>query len=203
MDAFLTNSLSYPTVIFTVFAVFAFLYLVVAAVGLAGFDDVDLEFEALAGIMTTLGLRGVPLSIVMGLIALFAWAACYALVALFSVGEPGNWFNLLVGTLAIPVSLAAAVLLTAAVVRPLRPLFQALNGTAPDKVLLGATATIRTTRVDERFGEAQLQMDGADLIVKVRAPAEKKLKKGDKVVLVEHEKEQNLFWVVSVDEFKS
>ncbi|MEZ5506619.1 MAG: hypothetical protein R3F38_11840 [Gammaproteobacteria bacterium] len=203
MDAFLTNSLSYPTVIFTVFAVFAFLYLVVAAVGLAGFDDVDLEFEALAGIMTTLGLRGVPLSIVMGLIALFAWAACYALVALFSVGEPGNWFNLLVGTLAIPVSLAAAVLLTAAVVRPLRPLFQALNGTAPDKVLLGATATIRTTRVDERFGEAQLQMDGADLIVKVRAPAEKNLKKGDKVVLVEHEKEQNLFWVVSVDEFKS
>lgn len=203
MDAFLTNSLSYPTVIFTVFAVFAFLYLVVAAVGLAGFDDVDLEFEALAGIMTTLGLRGVPLSIVMGLIALFAWAACYALVALFSVGEPGNWFNLLVGTLAIPVSLAAAVLLTAAIVRPLRPLFQALNGTAPDKVLLGATATIRTTRVDERFGEAQLQMDGADLIVKVRAPAEKNLKKGDKVVLVEHEKEQNLFWVVSVDEFKS
>lgn len=203
MDAFLSNSLSYPTVIFTVFAVFAFLYLVVAAVGLAGFDDVDLEFEALAGIMTTLGLRGVPLSIVMGLIALFGWAACYALVGLFSVGSPGSWINLVVGTLAIPLSVVAAVLLTAAVVRPLRPLFRALNGTAPDKVLLGATATVRTTRVDERFGEAQLQMDGADLIVKVRAPAEKKLKKGDKVVLVEHEKERNLFWVVSVDEFKS
>ena len=202
MDAFLSNILSYPTVIFTIFGGFAFLYLLVASVGLAGFDDIDLEFDGLSGLMTTLGLKGVPLSIVTGLIALFAWVSCYLIVALFSVGAPGNWFNLVVGTAAIPASLLVSVLVTAQVVRPLRPLFQALNASAPDKVLLGATATVRSSRVDEKFGEAQLQIDGADLIVKIRAPVEKNLKKGDKVVLIEHKKEQNLFWVVPVEEFQ-
>lgn len=201
MDAFLSNIFSYPTVIFTVFGVFAFLYLVVAALGLAGFDDVDLEFEALSGIMTTLGLRGVPLSVVVGLIALFAWAACYLIVAMTSVGERDNWFNIALGTLAIPVSLMVSVLVTAQVVRPLRPLFRALNASAPDKVLVGSTATVRSSRVDEQFGEALLVVDGAELIVKIRADAHKKLTKGDKVVLIEHRKERNQYWVVPANEF--
>ncbi len=201
MDAFLSNILSYPTVIFTVFGAFAFLYLVIAALGLAGFDDVDLELEMLSGIMTTLGLRGVPLSIVMGLIALFAWVVCYVIVALLAVGERGGWINLAIGTVAIPVALAGSVLITAQVVRPLRPLFRALNASAPDKVLVGSTATVRSSRVDDTFGEAQLVMDGAELLVKIRADANKKLKKGDKVVLIEHRKEQNLYWVVPANEF--
>ncbi len=202
MDAFLSNVLSYPTVIFTIFGGFAFLYLLVASLGLAGFDDIDLEFETLSGIMTTLGLRGVPLSIVVGLVALFAWVTCYLIVAFVSIGERGNWFNLLIGTLAIPVSVLVSVLVTAQVVRPLRPLFRALNASAPDKVLLGTTATVRSSRVDEKFGEGQLVIDGADLIVKIRAPADKQLKKGDKVVLIEHKKEQNLYWVVPVGDFQ-
>ena len=202
MDAFLSNIMSYPTVIFTIFGGFAFLYLLVASVGLAGFDDIDLEFEALSGIMTTLGLRGVPLSVVVGLIALFAWVTCYLIVAFVAIGERGNWINTAIGTVAIPASLLVSVLVTAQVVRPLRPLFRALNASAPDKVLLGATATVRSSRVDESFGEAQLVIDGADLIIKIRAPADKGLKKGDKVVLIEHKKEQNLFWVVPVSEFQ-
>ena len=178
------------------------MYLLVASVGLAGFDDIDLEFEALSGIMTTLGLRGVPLSVVVGLIALFAWVTCYLIVAFVAIGERGNWINTAIGTVAIPASLLVSVLVTAQVVRPLRPLFRALNASAPDKVLLGATATVRSSRVDEGFGEAQLVIDGADLIIKIRAPADKGLKKGDKVVLIEHKKEQNLFWVVPVSEFQ-
>lgn len=201
MDAFLSNILNFPTVIFTVLGAFAFLYLLVAALGLAGFDDIDLEFEALSGLMTTLGLKGVPLSIVVGLVTLFAWAVCYVLVAFLRVGAPDSWINWMTGVVFIPVSIMVSVLITAQVVRPLRPLFRALNASAPDKVLLGATATVRSGRVDETFGEAQLVMDGAELIVKVRAAAEKALKKGDKVVLIEHNKEQNLFWVVPQNEF--
>ena len=201
MNIFLSNVFSYPTVIFTIFGIFAFLYLIVAAVGLAGFDDVDLEFEALSGVMTTLGLRGVPLSIVMGLVALFAWSSCYLIVDFLSVGERGGWLNLLIGTLAIPVSLAVSVLVTAQVVRPLRPLFRALTGSAPDRVLLGNSATVRSTRVDEAFGEALLVVDGAELIIRIRADANKKLKKGDKVVLIEHTKESNHYWVVPANEF--
>lgn len=201
MDAFLSNILSYPTVFFTVFAVFAFLYLLVAALGLAGFDDIDVELEGLSGLMTTLGLKGVPLSIVVGLVGLFAWFICFLIMALVGMEGSGRWFNLITGTLAIPVSLALAVLATAQVVRPLRPLFRALNASAPDKVLLGSTATVRSSRVDETFGEAQLVMDGAELIVKIRADESKQLKKGDKVVLIEHNQEQNLYWVVPANEF--
>lgn len=201
MDAFLSNILSYPTVIFTVFGAFAFLYLVIAALGLVGFDDVDLELEMLSGIMTTLGLKGVPLSIVVGLVSLFAWFICFLIMTLLGVEGGGRWLNLITGTVAIPVSLVLAVLATAQVVRPLRPLFRALNASAPDKVLLGNTATVRSSRVDDKFGEAQMVMDGAELIVKIRADESKQLKKGDKVVLIEHNKEQNLYWVVPANEF--
>lgn len=200
MEAFLLNCFSYPTVIFTVFGIFTFLYLAVSALGLAGFDDLDLEWEGLAGVLTTLGLRGVPLSIVLGLVALFAWSTCYLLVAFVSFGARDGWFNLLVGTLAIPVSLAASILITAQVVRPLRPLFRALNASASSKVLVGNIATVRSSRVDEAFGEAFLVVDGAELIVKIRTDADRQLKRGDKVVLIEHRKEHNLYWVVPANE---
>jgi len=203
MDAFLANILSYPTVIFTIFGGFVFLYLVLAMVGLAGFDDVDFEFDALSGLMTTFGLRGVPLSVVLGLVALFSWIVCYLIVAFLFIGPAGSWINYLIGTFAIPISMGAALMVAGQAVKPLRPLFRALNASTPDKVLLGATCTVRSSRVDENFGEATTVIDGASLIVKVRAPAEKGFKKGDRVVLIEHKKDSNLYWVIAENEFKS
>lgn len=202
MDAFLANILSYPTVIFTIFGGFVFLYLLLAVVGLAGFDDLDFELEALSGLMTTFGLRGVPLSLVLGLVALFAWIVCYLLVAFLFIGPIGSWINYLIGTLAIPVSLVVALIVAGQAVKPLRPLFRALNASAPDKVLLGTTCTVRSSRVDEKFGEAAAVIDGASLIVKIRAPVDKGFKKGDRVVLIEHNKDMNLYWVVAESEFK-
>ena len=178
------------------------MYLIVASVGLAGIEDIDVEFEALAGLMTTLGLRGVPLSFVLGLVALFAWMTCYLIVHFLFLGAPGSWINYLVGTLAIPVSVAVSVLVSAQLVRPLRPLFRALNASAPDKVLLGAVAVVRSSRVDEQFGEAEAVIDGASLIVKIRAPAEIGFKKGDRVVLIEHDKEKNRYQVIAEQDFK-
>ena len=202
MDMFLTNITSYPTVIFTVFAGFTFLYLILASIGLAGLEDVDFEFEALGGLMTTLGLRGVPLSIVLGLLALFAWMTCYLIVHFLFLGTPGSWTNYAVGTVAIPVSVAISLLVTAQVVRPLRPLFRALNAEAPEKVLLGQVAVVRSGRVDERFGEAETVIDGASLIVRIRASADKGFKRGDRVVLIEHNREKNQYQVIAESEFK-
>ncbi len=203
MDVFLANILSYPTVIFTVFGGFVALYLLLALVGLAGFEETNFEFEALSGLMTTLGLRGVPLSIVLGLLALFSWIACYLIVAFCCVGPKGGWINYVIGTLAIPASLVVALIISAQVVKPLRPLFRALNASAPDKVLLGVTCTVRSSRVDEKFGEATTVFDGASLLVKIRAPADKGYKKGDRVTLIEHNKDLNVYWVIAESEFKN
>lgn len=203
MDVFLTNILSYPTVIFTVFGGFVALYLLLALVGLAGFEDMDFSFEALSGLMTTFGLRGVPLSIVLGLLALFSWITCYVIIAFLRVGPMGGWINYLIGTLAIPVSLVVALIISAQVVKPLRPLFRALNASAPDKVLLGVTCTVRSSRVDEKFGEATAVSDGASLLVKIRAPADKGYKRGDRVTLIEHNKDLNVYWVIAESEFKN
>lgn len=203
MDVFLANILSYPTVFFTIFGGFVALYLLLAMVGLAGADDMEFEFEALSGLMTTFGLRGVPLSIVLGLVALFSWVTCYVIVAFLFIGPVGSWINYLIGTLAIPASLVVSLIIAGQAVKPLRPLFRALNSSAPDKVLLGATCTVRSSRVDEKFGEATTVIDGASLLVKVRAPAEKGFKKGDKVVLIEHNKDLNVYWVIAESEFKN
>ncbi len=88
MEAFLINTFSYPTVLFTVVLIVMVVYWLFAIVGLVDIDvldlDLDLESDAdlesltgLAGLMVTLGLTGVPITIVLTVLALFAWLITY------------------------------------------------------------------------------------------------------------------------------
>ena len=69
------------------------------------------------------------------------------------------------------------------------------------KNLLGQTAIVRTLRVDEGFGEVNLEDGGAGLILKVRSLNGESFKKGDRVVLLEYMVEQHTYRVISEKEF--
>ena len=60
---------------------------------------------------------------------------------------------------------------------------------------------VRTSRVDNDFGEAVLEDGGAGLILKVRSTGDATFVKGDRVVLLEHLKNENVYRVVSEAEF--
>ena len=94
-----------------------------------------------------------------------------------------------------------AVLVTGQIIKPLRPLFQKAQ-TQTTKHILGQVAVVRTARVDKDFGEAELEDGGAGLILKVRATGDASFERGDRVVLLEHRPEENVYRVISEEEFR-
>ncbi|MCU7958898.1 MAG: DUF1449 domain-containing protein [gamma proteobacterium symbiont of Bathyaustriella thionipta] len=217
MDPFYQNISSFPTVFFTFFLLLSVFYWLVAVLGLIDIEFLDFDMpegdldpglnadsahsvaDALTGVLLKFGLNGVPLTVVISFVSLFGWLISYYLVHyLFSWLDPG-WLRYLAGIPILLLALYAAVMITALAIRPLRPLFRQQNAV---KHILGQTAIVRSSRVDNNFGEAFLQDGGAGLILKVRSTGNDVFSKGDRVVLFEHRPEENIYRVVSEQEFK-
>ncbi|MDQ6962418.1 MAG: hypothetical protein Q9M28_07830 [Mariprofundaceae bacterium] len=110
MDVFLINISSFPTAIYTTLLVVVLGYWLLALSGtfdLNTFDvDIDMDIDVdggvsnlggIAGLLTTLGLTGVPITIVISLLILNAWITCYFL-SLFVSTFPQflSWLQLLI-----------------------------------------------------------------------------------------------------------
>ncbi len=215
MNPFYQNISSFPTVFFTFFLALTTLYWLVAVLGLISIDILDFEFldiegaevdgdvsgdldmgeateltnaNVLAGLMLRLGLNGVPVTIIISLISLFGWILSYYSVYLLFSLVPDGILQYLAGIPILLVSLYVAAMITAFVIKPLRPLFKKAHQTT-EKYVLGQVAIVRTSRVDESFGEAVMADGGAGLILKIRSSSDSHFKKGDKVVLFEYVKE--------------
>lgn len=210
MEVFLTNIASLPTAIFTTLTLIVAGYWLLMMLGILDLDildfDIDLDgdvndIHGVAGALLTLGLTGVPVTIVITVLSLVSWLLCYYAVhfGLFWA-EPGllRW---LVGSLIAVFSFAFSLPITARLIRPLRKVFIKLNDDVSGSLLLGTTCTIRTTRVDANFGEAECFLNGASLIIKVRTDAKNDFGRGDKAVIIEHDKDNQIYQIVPPVEF--
>ena len=218
MNPFYQNIASFPTAIFTVVLAVCALYWLIAVLGMVDIDILDVDLpeadgdldvgggtesggpNVLAGLLMRFGLVGVPVTIIVTLIALFGWLLCYYLVHFSFAWIPDGILQWLAGVPVFLLSLFVAVMLTAQVIKPLRPLFKKTEQETT-KHVLGQTAIVRTSRVDEAFGEATLADGGAGLILKVRSGPQESFTKGDRVVLLEYLAEQNAYRVISEKEF--
>ncbi len=217
MDPFYQNISSFPTVFFTFFLLVVLLYWIVAVLGLVDIDVLDFDIpeaegvdinpdtglsnaNVLAGVMLRFGLQGVPLTIILSFVALFGWLICYYAVHFLLGMVPSGLFSILAGIPVFIGSLYVSVLMTALLIKPLRPLFKKTSQETVKRVL-GQSALVRTSRVDNDFGEATLEDGGAGLLLKVRTIGDTTFSKGDRVVLLEYDKEKNTYRVISEEEF--
>lgn len=217
MDPFYQNIASFPTVFFTFFLLLVVLYWLVAVLGLIEIDVLDFDIpeadgmdinsdtglsnaNVLAGLMLRFGLYGVPVTIILSFIALFGWFVCYYAVHFLMGIVPEGLFSFLAGIPILVGSLYVSVMITAVLIKPLRPLFKKASQETVKRVL-GQTAIVKTSRVDSKFGEAILEDGGAGLLLKVRTIGDTTFSKGDRVVLLEHDKEKNTYRVISEEEF--
>lgn len=215
MDPFYQNVLSFPTIIFSILLVFCVLFWLVAILGVLDISFLDIpepeiDFnsnsdgpstpDAIAGIILRMGLDGAPLTVVISLLSLFGWFISYYMVSFVRDFFPGGLVYYLAGIVILFVSLYLAALITAVLIKPLRPLLKKLEQDV-EKLVMGQTAVVRTSRVDGNFGEAFLDDGGAGLILKVRSTGDETYKQGDKVVLIEYNREENTFRVISEKEF--
>lgn len=203
MNTFLSITFSFPTVIFTVLLAVAVIYWLISLLGLGDVDtegDVDTSAD-LGGLMVTLGLQGVPLPLVLTLLFLGGWLVSYFaelwLGGLFGAGL----LHIVFGIVVIPLALAAGLLSTAAMVRPLRPLFRRAYHRPLQQRVIGTPCVIVSSTVDTTTGRAEAHLNGAHLILQVRS--DRPLSRRDRAVLVEHLPDQNAYWVIPEADFHS
>ncbi len=214
MDPFYQLASSFPTAIFTFFLILTLLFWCIAVLGLVDIDflggtDIDtgaLEADTatvpdgIAGVILKLNLHDVPVTISLTLIAVFAWFFSYYFVYFSEAYIPAGILSLAANMGIFLVSLFLGLKITIFCIKPLRPLFQQLKKTT-EQYILGQTAVVRSSRVDHNFGEAVVEDGGAGLILKVRTHEDTTFTKGDRVVLLAYQKEQNTYSVIAEKDF--
>lgn len=208
METFLTITFSFPTVIFTVLLAVAIIYWLISLLGIAGDGDVadgdliDGDFgdsTDFGGLMVTLGLRGVPLPLVLTLLFLSGWSLSYFADLLLGQYLGDGVMRLLFIVAVVPLAFVCGLFMTSFLVRPLRPLFRRALHQPLEKRIIGTPCVIVSGTVDNNNGRAEAFLDGAHLILQVRS--DQPFSHRDRAVLVEYLSDQKAYWVIPEADF--
>lgn len=194
MGELIVSTFSFPTVVFTAGVA---LFLVYGALKLVGFslsaifDLFDfLDFDGVEGeghnFLDTVGVRGIPTTIVLGITFICGWLASYLGMKYFG-GDVSPWVVLLA---AFVIGFFAATI----VLRPFRPFFASDRG-ANRRALVGRSCVIRSTRVDNSHGTAEVDDGGAGVLAEVRCGRENNFTVGSKAVVQRYDPETGTYWV--------
>lgn len=208
MTDFLNNAFSFPTLFYTGLLGLTILYWIVSSLGLADFDFADgngIELEVpdaanASGWLNKFKLDGIPVTISISFVILFAWIICFIVVHFYQGKITNTLIEVFVGIWAIILAPIVAAPIVGTLLTPLKPVFQKLKedgeGRKADS-LIGHLAIVRTNKVSMSFGDAELDQEGANLILKVRAEEPNDFKRGDSVVITEYLEDENTYRVRS------
>jgi hypothetical protein len=194
MSAFLAAVLSFPTVVFTILLGVFLLYALATLLGALDIEALDGALgvgDADGGVLTdgfrTLGIAGVPVGIFGGVASLFGWALSVFAARLL---PDALAVDLLVLIGAGVAGLAGAT----AAVRPLRRVFNTPEA-MQNKEIVGKICTIRSLRVDDHAGTAEVEDGGAGIIAEVRCFRENDLTLGSKAIVYDYDAARGVYHV--------
>jgi len=194
---------SFPSIVLTIILMVSLGLSLITFLGIFDFDfDVDIDADnaagPISGLFSTFGLTGVPPVFVLGLVSLCAWAFSVLLVAMLPAFLFKGVLVWIVGSAILFGTIFASLPIVSFLIRPLRKVMKIAYQGAPEKVLIGKECRVRSSRVDEGFGEGEVTADGAGLVVQIRSK-EGTLKHNDTVVITE--KNSDFYWVTSKEKF--
>lgn len=164
-------------------------------------DGHGAEHGGMSGLLMKFGLHGVPIMVVITIIAIVGWAFCYFFDLYVLSG-------MTLGALGVVADIATAIaglLLSIPVARVvLAPVRRIMQRFAPvsQRPLLGRYAEVRSAEVTKTHGQVWLDDGGAGLILQVRADTSGQFVRGDRVVLIEYLEAQNAYRVITGEEFE-
>ncbi|GKX56080.1 hypothetical protein SOASR030_21920 [Leminorella grimontii] len=211
MAVFLQNCLTFPAIIFSGLLVLTLLYWISASFGLMDADilnvdtpDVDIDgadLSGLAGWLAKFGLAGIPITIILSFFSFIGWFMSYFSVHWFLRFIDTDLIRYPLGVVVLVVVSFVALLITAFILKPFRPILAKTNVEKSVKNLIGKVAKVRSDSVTERRGEALMEDGGAGLILQIRAAEDAGLKRGDLVVIISYSAATHSYDVVSEEEF--
>jgi len=197
MLSFLDAAVAFPTAIFTTLLGVVVFYWMLALLGLVDIDSAEMDIDAdpgssdlssMIGLMATLGLHGVPFSIVLSLLVLLSWTlSCLGAMWLLAL-LPGSIPVYMGGTLLALASVALAVPMAAYIFRPFKGLF-VTHAAIRNASLVGQPCKVLTLTVDERSGRAEVSQRGAGINIRVWAHSPNLLARGSTARVVAYEEE--------------
>jgi hypothetical protein len=200
MGAFIAAATGFPAVVFTAALVVVALYWLLVALGAAdahGHGHAHVQVHA-RGHSHVGGrwLGGVPVTLAFSLFVAVGWLISYcASVLLVPSGRAGA----LVGAVVLVGAGYVSWQATKVLVRPLHRLFPDEHG--PSRLdFIGLTCTIRTGRVDQGLGQAEVRAaDGSAAVVQVRQTGNDALASGSTGLLYAYDEPGEFFWVTPYD----
>lgn len=223
MSSLLNIITGWPTVVYSVLLSVALLYWLLGIIGLVdhhhGIDfdhggleihgdmhgdlhgDVQAEGDHLptaASYVVAFGLSGVPLSLVLTLLAIFAWTAT-ALATQYVLPLVPESVRALAGILVLALALIPAIFFTALFSKPLRRIF-ASHPAPSHESLIGLRCRVTTLKVTESFGQGEVANRGASYNIKISAREPNKLCKGAMAAIVSYDHKTQRFLVQPDDE---
>lgn len=212
MNQFHQTATSFPTLIYTILLMVCMAFWLFGLLGFGGFDtiDIDTDFdtdtgspEGMAGFLLRYNLNHVPFTIILTFFALFGWTLSFLIIVYLKPVVPTAILGFIFRIVTLLVSAYLSLLLTAQAIRPIRKLFITLN--VDEKIhIVGQTAIVRSMQVNHLSGEALLNDGGAGILLNVRTSSEQEIfVKGDEVVVIEELTENNLYRIISKNEFEN
>lgn len=210
-------ALAFPAVLFTVLLGVAVVYWVFVILGALDIDvlgggDIDLDGldgaadgvldgadagAADAGVLSVLGLRKVPLTVSISILALLSWVICLLLV--HYMGDAGGLLpGWLLGILILAGSLFLSVPLTSLACRPLAPIFEVTEGKRRTDYI-GSTCTVTTGRVDATFGQARVHAGGDVLDIQVRSDRENAFSRNQQALIIDYDESRQAYLIETMD----
>jgi len=158
-------------------------------------EGVDVSISAIpqqsAGLLSSLKLRSVPLTISLSLIIVFSWMTSYFSTEMLSPFLP--FPTLMNGGVLFILSLCIGILCTSVLVRPFDGAFKTHLGQR-DSDLIGKIAEVETSRIDHDFGEIRVKgRSGTPLIMQARCDHENELQRGAEVLVIFRDTERKAF----------
>ena len=205
MQELLTEALRPVNLPFTVLLGAVIIYWLLVAIGAFGIDlgadgDADVHADSdvdghgsLFGLLDFINLGEVPLTLVVSFFALSAWILSIVANFYWVGSSMGRWL------IALAVIVIGSAIITRYLTLPFRPLMRALNAQSDKHVpVVGRTCQITTSEANPTFGQAQIETNGAPILINVRTMNDAVLPRGATVLVVKEEPDKELYYVVEV-----
>ncbi|RII09194.1 hypothetical protein DSC45_32230 [Streptomyces sp. YIM 130001] len=197
MNEFFDAALGFPAALFTAALVVVVCFWLLVLLGACEHDSFDGDVNTGAA-----GLGGVPVAITASLVITVAWGLSLTGSVLVERSAAQGTLRQALSAAVLVVALLLAWAVTRILLRPLRALFP--DEPEPSRLdFIGLTCTVRTSRVDQSFGQAEVTAaDGAVALVQVRVDphaADSGLTAGSTALLYAYDDDGEFFWAAPYD----
>jgi hypothetical protein len=139
-------------------------------------------------LIVALGFANLPFSVVITSVGFFWWAFCLLAHQYVAPWIPlPMWFT---GSVILLGSFALALPFASVCVKPLKPIFAQRGSNATPPHLIGLPCKVTTTTVDEKFGQAEVNVEqGAPIMIRVYARMPNALTRGSTALIIQFDQD--------------